>query len=175
MKRSPIPVARLQLRPLDIWENRWFALFAGDFRTGDFNAMTVAWGSLGTMWNLPFAQVVVRPTRHTHGFLERHESFTLNGFPSRYRKALSLIGSTSGRDGDKIAAAGLTPAAATQVAAPCFEEADLVLECRKIYWQDFDPAHFLIPEIEEKYPQKDYHRVYFGQILAVSAAAEQVE
>ena len=41
--------------------------------------------------------------------------------------------------------AGLTPQAAAQVAAPVFAEAELVIECRKLYWQDLDPAHFLDP------------------------------
>jgi len=58
--------------------------------------MTVAWGSLGTMWNLPFAQIVVRPTRHTFGFMERFDTFTLCAFPEPRRKALQLLGSTSG-------------------------------------------------------------------------------
>jgi flavin reductase (DIM6/NTAB) family NADH-FMN oxidoreductase RutF len=174
MKRSPIPIARLQLHPFAIWEKRWFLLTSGDFTKGTFNTMTVAWGSLGTMWNLPFAQVVVRPVRHTFGFMERFDTFTLCGFPKQHRQALTLLGTTSGRDVDKIAASGLTPAAATRVAAPCFAEADLVIECRKMYWQDFDPAHFLNPHIEEQYPDKDYHRIYFGEVLALSAASEDV-
>jgi len=37
----------------------------------------------------------------------------------------------------------------------------------EIYWDDLDPAHFLLPEIERNYPQKDYHRIYFGEIVAI--------
>lgn len=45
-------------------------------------------------------------------------------------------------------------------------EAELVLVCRKLYWQDMDPDHFLVPEIAENcYPQKDYHRIYIGEIV----------
>ena len=175
MTRQTIPIERLGIRPFRIWEQRWFALLAGDHASGRFNAMTVAWGSLGTMWNLPFAQVVVRPTRHTFGFMEEFDSFTLCGFEERHRRSLQVLGSRSGRDGDKIEAAGLTVSASTRVAAPCFAEADLVLECRKMYWQDLEPGHFLLAQIEEKYPEKDYHRIYFGEVLAVTAAAEQVE
>ena len=170
MTRSPIPIDDLRLRPLDIWAEQWFLLTAGDFARGEFNTMTVAWGSLGTLWNRPFAQVVVRPTRHTFGFMERHDSFTLCGFPESCRGALDLLGTRSGRDGDKIAAAGLTPVASARVAAPSFAEADLVIECRKIYWADLDPSHFLDPAIEANYPARDYHRVYFGEIVAVEGA-----
>ena len=35
-----------------------------------------------------------------------------------------------------------------------------------MYWQDMNPANFLNPAIEKNYPLKDYHRIYFGEILA---------
>ena len=46
------------------------------------------------------------------------------------------------------------------------------IECRKIYWQDFDPGHFLNPAIDRNYPQKDYHRIYYGEILAVQGTQQ---
>ena len=39
----------------------------------------------------------------------KEELFTLSHFPEQYRKALGYLGSHSGRDGDKVNAAGLTP------------------------------------------------------------------
>ena len=69
---------------------------------------------------------------------------------------------------DKIAESGLTPVASTQVAAPTFAEAELVIECQKTYWQDMEPAQFLDPGIEKVYAAKDYHRIYFGEIVAIS-------
>jgi flavin reductase (DIM6/NTAB) family NADH-FMN oxidoreductase RutF len=151
------------------WDKRWFVLTAGDFASGKFNAMTVSWGSLGIIWNLPFAQVVVRPVRHTYRFTEEFATFTLSAFPERFRAALNILGSKSGRDGDKIAQAGLTPVASGQVAAPSFAEAELTLECRKIYWDDFHPERFLDPAIGRNYPQKDYHRIYYGQVVRIIA------
>jgi flavin reductase (DIM6/NTAB) family NADH-FMN oxidoreductase RutF len=135
--------------------------------------MTVSWGSLGVIWNKPFAQVVVRPQRYTFQFLEQYPTFTLCAFPRQFRKALSLLGSRSGRDGDKIAASGLTPIPAAVAAAPLYAEASLAIECRTLYWQDLDPAHFLDPAIQANYPHNDYHRAFFGEILAVSAASGQ--
>ncbi len=167
MNRIQIPIEKLQVKPHSLWDDQWFLLTSGDFQQGIFNTMTVSWGSLGTMWNKPFAMVVVRPTRHTFQFMEQHDTFTLCAFPEPYRKALNLLGSKSGREGDKIAESGLTPEAATIVAAPCFAEAELVLECRKIYWDDYDPTHFIDPAIDRLY-RKDYHRIYFGEILAVT-------
>jgi len=143
-------------------------LTSGDFAAGHFNTMTVGWGSLGVMWGRPFVQVVVRPTRYTYGFMEQYESFTLCAFPKAYRQALQILGTRSGRDGDKIAEAGLTPIASTQVPAPGFDEADLIVECRKMYWQDMDPSHILDPTIEKHYVKKDYHRIYFGEVVAIN-------
>jgi len=109
---------------------------------------------LGTIWDKPFAQVVVRPTRYTFKFINEYDTFTLCGFGEEHRSAMNLIGSKSGRVCDKIKESGLTVVPSQVVAAPCFAEAQLVLECRKIYWQDFDPTHFLSPDIPTKYPQR---------------------
>ncbi len=163
-----IPIERLLNQPYDFWENEWLLLTSGDFQTGDFNAMTIAWGSLGCMWSRPFAQVVVRPTRHTFQYMEQYNTFTLCAFAPQQRPALKLLGSRSGRDGDKITASGLTPIAASHIAAPTFAEAILTLECKKLYWHDFEPNHFLDPDLEKNYPRQDYHRVYYGEILAAN-------
>jgi flavin reductase (DIM6/NTAB) family NADH-FMN oxidoreductase RutF len=163
----PIPYDLFRTRIFDLWDNRWFLLTSGDFAKGQFNTMTVSWGSTGIMWGKPFFQVVVRPQRLTRQFMEQYDSFTLSVLPDNYRKALNLLGSKSGRDGDKIAEAGLTPVAARQVAAPAFAEAELVVECKKLYWADFDPAHFIDPSLDRNYPRKDYHRQYFGEVLAI--------
>ena len=154
-------------RIFHLWDKQWLLLTAGDFARNDFNTMTVAWGSFGIMWNKPFVQVVVRPTRYTFEFMEKYETFTLCAFPRQFKKALSLLGSRSGRDSDKIADSGLTPMAAVNIAAPAFAEASIIIECRKLYWQDFEPQHFLDVSIEKNYPQKDYHRVYYGEVLAI--------
>jgi flavin reductase (DIM6/NTAB) family NADH-FMN oxidoreductase RutF len=173
-ERTEIPLERLRVPPFHLWAARWFLLAAGDYAAGvpgSFNVMTVSWGGLGCMWNKPFALVVVRPTRHTRGFIDRAESFTLSVLPESRRGALDYCGSHSGREGDKAAAAGLTPRASRTVGAPSFEEAELVMECRKSYFSDLDPSHFLDPSIHAHYPAKDYHRVYFGEVLAASGTA----
>jgi len=167
MSRQQIPFDDLVIRPHYLWDSQWLLLSAGDLAAGQFNVMTVGWGSLGTMWGQPFAQVVVRPVRHTYQFIEQYDTFTLCALPETYRPALQLMGTKSGRDGDKVAEAGLTPVASSEVAAPSFAEAELVIECRKVYWDDLEPAHFLAPDIDRHYAQRDYHRVYFGRIVAI--------
>jgi flavin reductase (DIM6/NTAB) family NADH-FMN oxidoreductase RutF len=175
MERLSIPYEKWTTRTYGLWDKQWFLLTCGDFVRADFNCMTVSWGSLGVMWNKPFAQVVVRPVRYTYQFMEKYPTFTLCAFPKAYRKALNLLGTLSGRDGDKIERSKLTPEAATQVAAPVYEQAELAIECRKMYWQDFDPSHFIDPGIDKNYPKKDYHRIYFGEIVAVTGIEQYLD
>ncbi len=158
-------------RPHHLWNERWFLLTSGDLQSGDYNSMTVAWGGFGTMWGKPFVTIVVRPVRHTFSFLERYDNFTLCSFKESFKKELVLLGSQSGRTMDKIKESGLTPIPSMQVSSPSFREADLILECKKMYWDDLEPDHFLDESIHEKYPEKDYHRMYFGEILAIREAA----
>lgn len=172
MNRSKIEPSDFVVAPDRIWNKTWFLLTCGDFASGKFNTMTVAWGSMGVMWFKPFVQVVVRPTRYTYEFMEQYESFTLSALGDDHRKALQFMGSHSGRDTDKIAETGLTPIASSAVAAPGYDEAELIIECRKTYWQDMDPSQFVDPSIEQHYPEKDYHRIYFGQVLGVQGTEQ---
>jgi flavin reductase (DIM6/NTAB) family NADH-FMN oxidoreductase RutF len=167
MVKNKIAIDQFTARIHYIWSEKWFLLTSGNFQEANYNTMTVAWGSFGIMWNKPFVQVVVRPTRYTYNFLQDYESFTLCAFPERYRDALKLLGSKSGRDGDKIAETGLTPTSSKVVDAPCFEEAELIIECKKLYWDDIDPLNFLDKTIQNNYPKKDYHRIYFGEIYNI--------
>jgi flavin reductase (DIM6/NTAB) family NADH-FMN oxidoreductase RutF len=171
MNRRPIEINRLRLKPIHLWGVQSLLLTSGDFAQGAYNAMTIGWGSLGVMWGRPFVQVVIRPVRYTYQFMERYDTFTVCAFPARRAEALELLGTKSGRDGDKIAEAGLHPVASVTVAAPSYAEAELVLECRRIYWDDIDPSRFLDAGIEAKYPRKDYHRIYYGEIVAAFGVA----
>lgn len=167
MQRRKIAVEDFQTRNHYLWHYQSLLLSCGDFRRREFNCMTVGWGGIGTMWSRPFVQVVVRPTRYTHQFMERYPDFTLCAFSSDYQEDLSLLGSKSGRDGNKLAETALTPIRSTLVQSPGYQEAELILECRKIYRSQFYPRDFLDPAIEEKYLEKDYHTVYYGEIIAI--------
>lgn len=132
-----------------------------------WNTMTASWGGFGHLWNQDVAFVFVRPSRHTYGFMEREDGFSLSFFAPRWRKALEICGAKSGRDIDKARAAGISPKAFA--ADGCaqrvgFEEARLVLACRKLYSQDLDPARFIDPSIAANYPNGDVHRLYVGAV-----------
>jgi len=156
------------MRPVSDIRDRWFLLTAGNFAEGRYNTMTVSWLTMGVMWAKPVAQVFARPQRYTREFLDAYPDFTLSLFPEKYRPALQLLGTKSGRDCDKIAESGLTPTASTVVAAPSFAEAELVIEMKKLFAQKLDPASFvetgIIPSL---YPNRDFHTFYFGEMLAI--------
>lgn len=155
----------------NIWKNQWMLLTAGNYHNGKFNTMTVAWGALGIMWNKPFAMVVVRPTRYTFDFMNNFPDFTLSAFPKSYKKYLSFLGKNSGRDTDKISQTNLHPIESEIVATPSFQEAELIMECKKNYWNDLQPGNFLDTVIPENFENKDVHRIYFGEILLIKGVS----
>ena len=167
MTLKTIDPRKLSVMPHELFNFQTLLLTSGDYASGQFNMMTIGWGALGTMWNKPMAMVVVRPTRYTYEFMEAYPDFTLTAFPAAYRRALGLLGTKSGRDIDKVAESKLSPIAAKQVKSPSFAEAELSIECVKTYFDDFEPEHFLSPRIMDSYPERDFHRIYFGEIVHV--------
>jgi flavin reductase (DIM6/NTAB) family NADH-FMN oxidoreductase RutF len=141
---------------------RWMLITAGNLAS--YNTMTASWGGLGVLWNKPVAFIFIRPQRYTFEFTELNEHFTCSFFDKKYKKALNFCGAHSGRDVDKAKKTGLTPLV-TNAGSVAFEEANLILECRKIYFQDLNPDGFLSPEIIKNYPARDFHRLYIGEII----------
>lgn len=167
MNLQPIPIYEFDTKIFHLFDKQWMLLTGGEYNSGQYNTMTISWGSIGYIWSRPLIHVIVRPQRYTFEFMERYDTFTVCAFPAQYHKALSVLGVKSGRDGNKIAEVGLTPIAASCVQAPAFAEAELIFECRKVYSQDFDPDRFIDPAIDQNYPTRDYHRMYYGEIVAI--------
>lgn len=140
----------------------WMLITAGGIDS--FNTMTASWGGLGQIWMKNVCYLVIRPGRYTYEFMEKSDVFTLTFFEEKHRRALTYCGTKSGRDVDKVKETKLTPVQ-SESGGVYFDEARIVMECRKIYFQDIDPANFLDPDIAENYPEEDYHRMYIGEIL----------
>ena len=141
--------------------DQWMLITAGTAER--CNTMTASWGGLGVLWRKNVATIYVRPQRYTYEFLEREPRFTLSFFGAGYREELALCGSKSGRELNKLEACGFTVETGAG-GAPFIAQAELALVCRKLYWQDIDPARFLAPEIGREYAGGDYHRMYIGEI-----------
>ena len=151
----------LTLNPFSAVGDQWMLIAAG---TPDrCNAMTASWGGLGVLWGAPMATAYIRPQRYTKEFVDEGEYFTLSFFSEDYRPQLNLCGTKSGRDVDKVKECGFTVAAGAG-GAPYFEQADLVLVCRKRMAVPMDPA--LMPEdVKEKWYKGDWHTMYWGEIV----------
>jgi flavin reductase (DIM6/NTAB) family NADH-FMN oxidoreductase RutF len=156
----------LQENVFSLIGDRWLLVTAGNGE--QLNTMTASWGGLGVFWRRNVATIYVRPNRYTYQFLEEGTYFTLSFFPEEYREKLAFCGSKSGRDVNKVKECNFTVKTSSQGGAPYFEEADLVLVCRKLYYDDLKPEHFLDETVNDAlYPQRDYHRIYIGEILEV--------
>jgi flavin reductase (DIM6/NTAB) family NADH-FMN oxidoreductase RutF len=147
----------------DLIRNDWMLVTAGDM--GSFNTMTASWGTIGVLWNKPIAICFVRPHRYTFEFTERNECFTLSFFDYQYREVLDFCGTHSGRDIDKVSQTGLRPTE-TPLGNISFEQARLVLECRKIYADFLKSENFMLKEVADRnYPRQDFHKFYIGEII----------
>ena len=142
--------------------DQWMLITAGTKER--CNTMTASWGGLGVLWGAPMAIAYIRPQRYTKEFVDENEYFTLSFFPEEYRRQLSLCGTKSGRDVDKVKECGFTVAEGAG-GAPYFEQAELVFVCRKRFVQPMDPARLPEDVKERWYPQKDYHTLYIGEIV----------
>ncbi len=141
----------------------WMLITAGS--ADNFNTMTANWGSMGYLWHKPVIFIFVRPHRYTFEFIENSEYFTCSFFDEKYRSKLSFCGTYSGRDCDKIAETGITPF--KTINGIGFEEARIVIECRKIYAQDLLSECFIDNSFKVHYPENDFHRMYIGEITSV--------
>lgn len=161
MKR--IDVTALSQNVFSAIGRQWMLLTAGGREKA--NTMTVSWGGLGVLWGKNVATVYVRPQRYTYEFMEKGDTFTLSFLGEEWREALKLCGAKSGREVDKFRETGLTLAYGAGD-APYLQEAQVVLVCKKLYFDDIEPSHFLDGDIDGKnYPGKDYHRMYIGEIV----------
>ena len=119
------------------------------------------------MWGKPVVFTFIRPQRYTFAFMENGDRYTMSFFDEKYRDALKFCGSKSGKDYDKVKETGLTPAF-TENGSVYFEEAKLVLVCKKMAKSKFDPKEFIDDTVEDKwYPEKDFHYIYFAEIEKV--------
>jgi len=137
---------------------------AGDIQS--FNTMTASWGGMGVLWDKNVCFCFVRPTRYTFEFMNKSETFTLSFFPKEFRNVLTYCGSHTGKQVNKVAHCGITPVQGSNDDI-YFAEARLVLECRKIYFSDINPSAFLAQTLADIYPEKDYHRMFIGEIVRV--------
>ena len=152
-----------------IFNHDWALLTAGTM--AKHNAMTISWGQMGSLWGMPgkaknIVTVFVKPVRYTFAFMEEQDIFTVCWFPKEFRKDLGILGSKSGRDGDKLALTGLT--AKPFGAGVGYEQATMTLVCKKIYSEQLKKERIPQEAVQAFYSGGDGlepHHMYIGEVI----------
>ena len=148
----------------DLISKDWMLVTAGCKE--NHNTMTASWGGLGFLWNKNVAYTFIRPQRYTLEFIDNNDYFTLSFFNDDMKNALKFCGVKSGRDVDKDKETGLVPVYDEDYVY--YEQAKLVLVCKKLYRQDFESSCFIEKELDSKnYANKDYHKMFISEIVKV--------
>lgn len=153
----------------NLFDQHWAVLTAGT--PENYNSMTISWGSMGTIWGAPgsgrpIVTVYVNPLRYTYEILNRSEYFTVSFFPEERRKDLILMGSRSGRDGDRLKGTGLTPL--EDHGFMTYQEAELTFECHKLFQQTLAKENIPSDIARLFYaPEEEAHRMYIGQVMDI--------
>ena len=136
-------------------------------QAGDrLNTMTIGWATIGHVWRKDVFMVAVRDSRYTFELIEKSSDFTVS-IPADGggKKALAFCGTKSGRDHDKFTECSLKTRPGSSTQSPIIDIPGVHYECRIIYKSAMDPS-LLDNEFEKLYPERDYHTLYFGEILA---------
>ena len=150
-------------RALNIFQSDWALVTAGT--PDSYNTMTIGWGGLGTLWRKPVCTVYVKPCRYTHSFMDKNDYFTVSFFDSEHRQALSVLGTKSGRDGDKVSEVGFDVVECGQ--SVTFKQAKTTLLCKKIYRQDLVWDTMPADVIEKYYTEEAPHTVFVGEVIDI--------
>ena len=129
------------------------------------NVMTIGWALVGILWRKSVMMVAVRNSRHTFGLMEEADSFTVSVPTKDMKKELDFCGTMSGKTIDKFRECRLATRTAKKVSSPVLDIPGYHYECRRLYKNALDPK-MMDKELEYLYPKKDYHTLYFGEIVA---------
>lgn len=160
MEFKEFDIAKADFNPFKTVGKDWMLITAGDEK--GFNTMTVSWGGFGIMWHKNVSDIVIRPQRHTLGFIENSDYYTISLFDEKYRDTLTYCGRHSGRDVDKVKETGLTPKFIDGTTA--FEEAHTILVCKKLYRQELTDDCFIDKSLLSNYESDNFHISFVGEI-----------
>lgn len=143
---------------------------------GRANIMTIGWTLIGPVWGRQVCIVMVRPGRYTYAVMEKSADFTVNVLPRKLVHVAEFCGTASGRDHDKFGEMKITPVMSKKVTAPIIGEAVIHYECKVLYRTDLvTPKLDPIVRQQNYRGMDDYHRLYFGEIVAVYAADDAAQ
>lgn len=163
MSYKKVDIESFAIKPFEAIGQKWALITAQ--KDGKVNTMTASWGGIGVLWGKNVVTVYIRPQRYTREFVEGSEHFSFTLFDG-YQKELGVLGSKSGRDGDKIREVGFH--VETVGGQPTFREGKTAIVCKKLYAGRLMPEDFVETGIiGDCYPLKDFHYIYIGEIVGI--------
>ena len=133
------------------------------------NAMAIGVGSVGPFLGRSIFVIWVRPSRYTYNLIEETGDFTVNVPPEGMDEVVSYCGTVSGRDHDKFREKNLTAVPSRFIKSPVIGECIIHYECKVVQKNDVVPGTLSDWMKKELYPHNDYHRLYFGEVVATYA------
>lgn len=130
------------------------------------NVMTIGWCLVGTLWNLPVFQALIRTSRYSYQLMQKTDAFTVS-VPARQsmKEALLYCGTHSGRDRDKFAVCHLTAEPGIKVSTPVIGGCARYYECKILTRQRLPMEN--APGDESHEPEDGhYHVMVYGEIVA---------
>lgn len=130
------------------------------------NSMTIAWGGVNFIWGKPIFTVMVRPQRYTYGIIEKTGEFTVTIPYENADKAISFLGSKSGKDMNKLAELNINIIESEEIDTPVLDMKGMHFECKVVYKTTMTSENLNESIKNSKYPLEDYHTIYFGEIVS---------
>ena len=150
-------------------------LLVSSSAAGKPNVMTIGWCAIGVMWGRPVVTIMVRPSRYTYKLIEEVPEFTINVPPAGLAAAIKHCGTVSGADHDKFQELKLDAVRSREVEPPVIGQCVVHHECRVVHRCDMCPETLAADLREKFYPEGNFHRYYFGDILASYADVDILE
>ena len=112
------------------------------------NIITLAW--VGTVnSDPPMCSISVRKERYSHAIIRDTGEFVINLCGQEQLRAMDFCGVKSGREVDKFAACGFSPAPVPGFAAPAVADSPLYLACRVVSVQELGSHDLFLGRVEQ--------------------------
>ena len=164
----------MEIKKQEIWKrshlifnklpNPGVLLVSGDSKN-DKNIMTIGWMQIGIIWKDPVVSFLVRPSRYSYKLLQEYDDFTINILSDNFNKDIAFCGAKSGAYCDKFKETGLKSVPSKKVSALSLKDADIILECKKIYKNNIEPENLSDLILARYYSNGDIHQIITGIIL----------
>lgn len=163
MNYKKINPNEFELKPFKEIGKDWILISAK--KEDQVNTMTASWAGIGLLWEKNVVTVYLRPQRYTKEFIDGSDYFTITMFDG-HKKELAVLGSKSGRDGDKISEVGFDIEYVDE--QPTFKQGKCVIICKKLYCGKIHEENFInVDFIDKVYPNKDFHYIYVGEVVSI--------